>query len=104
MRANLLLALLLTFQPLVYANDKAPGHRLGAGVQCPPPPAPPAAPANVPDGGSNHNALAIGAVILLGVCLYHRCWEQTENKTADAQSSRVTPDIPANEYLRIRKQ
>lgn len=92
-RACLLLALLLTYQPLVYADDR-----------CPPLLAPPTAPANVPDGGSNHNALAIGAVILLGLCLYHRCWEQTENKTVDAQPSRMTPDIPANDYLRIRKQ
>ena len=61
-------------------------------------------PISVPDDGSNHNALAIGAVILLGVCLYHRCWEQTDGKTADAQPSRITPEPTTNEYLRIRKQ
>jgi len=68
-----------------------------AGERCPPT-APTSAPQQVPDGGSNHNALAIAAVVALGVCIYHKCWQP---KPVKAEASLV-PEVPQNEYLRIR--
>jgi len=56
-------------------------------------------PQNVPDDGSNHNALAIAVVIGLAVCAYHRCWE-----TKPEKSVTITPEIPQNEFIRIRQR
>ena len=53
----------------------------------------------VPEGGSNHNALAIAAVLALGVCIYHECWKLRPVK---AEASSV-PEVPQNEYLRRTK-
>ena len=60
---------------------------------------PPVPPQNVPDDGSNHNALAIAVVIGLAVCAYHRCWE-----TKPEKSVTITPEIPQNEFIRIRQR
>ena len=52
-------------------------------------------PINVPDDGSNHNALAIGIVIFAGVaCYIHKCWKP---KPVKAEAG-ITPEIPKNEY------
>ena len=51
-------------------------------------------PVNVPDDGSNHNALAIGLFIAAGVCIYHQCWKP---KPVKAETSLV-PEPPKNEY------
>ena len=51
-------------------------------------------PINVPDDGSNHNALLLGVAILAGVCIYHRCWEP---KPVKAEAG-ITPEVPKNEY------
>ena len=52
-------------------------------------------PINVPDDGSNHNALAIGIVIFAGVaCYIHKCWKP---KPVKAETSLV-PEPPKNEY------
>ena len=75
---TLLLVSLLSFP--AYAGDR---HR---------PPEP--TPINVPDDGSNHNALAIGLFIATGVCVYFKCWKQ---KPVKAEASLV-PEPPKNEY------
>lgn len=59
---------------------------------------------NSPGHNSSHEVIAVAVLVLLGACLYHRCWERNGNKTLDSQPSRVTPEIPANEYLRIRQR
>ena len=52
-------------------------------------------PINVPDDGSNHNALAIGIVIFAGVaCYLHKCWKP---KPVKAETSLV-PEPTKNEY------
>ena len=52
-------------------------------------------PINIPDDGSNHNALAIGIVIFAGVaCYIHKCWKP---KPVKAEASMV-PESPKNEY------
>ena len=52
-------------------------------------------PINVPDSGSNHNALAMGIVIVAGVaCYINKCWKP---KPVKAETSLV-PEIPKNEY------
>ena len=56
-------------------------------------------PQNVPDDGSNHNALAIAVVIGLAVCAYHKCWESKPEKSAT-----IVPEIPQNEFIRIRQR
>ena len=53
-------------------------------------PSPEPTPINVPDDGSNHNAIAIAA----GVCVYFKCWKP---KPVKAESSMV-PEVPRNEY------
>ena len=55
-------------------------------------------PINVPDDGSNHNALAIGIVIAAGVCWYYKCWKP---KKMVAETNLV-PEVPKNEYIQIR--
>lgn len=56
-------------------------------------------PMNVPDDGSNHNALAIGIVVIAGaICIIHQCWKP---KPVKAEST-ITPEIPENEYMRLR--
>ena len=57
-------------------------------------------PINVPDDGSNHNALIAGVVILGAVCWYHQCWKP---KPVKAEST-ITPEIPENEYMRLRQR
>ena len=52
------------------------------------------APVNVPDDGSNHNALAIAAVIGLGICAWTKCWKP---KPVKAEAG-IVPEIPKNEY------
>ena len=83
---KILLIIGLCFLPLnVYAHDKP--HE--------------PTPLNVPDDGSNHNALAIAVIIGLGICAYHRCWESKESvKVSDT----MTPEVPQNEYMRIRRE
>ena len=52
-------------------------------------------PINVPDDGSNHNALAIGIVIMAGVaCYLHKCWKP---KPVKVETSMV-PEPTKNEY------
>ena len=52
-------------------------------------------PINVPDDGSNHNALAIGIVsAAIGVCIWKECWRP---KPVKAEASMV-PEVPRNEY------
>ena len=61
-----------------------------------PEPTPAPTPLNVPDDGSNHNALAIAVVLAAGVCIYYKCWQA---RTAlDPSPSRITPEIPQNEF------
>mgnify|MGYP001582296449 CR=1 FL=1 len=47
------------------------------------------APVNVPDDGSNHNALAIGLFIAAAVCIWKRCYEKIPEK--DENPNRITP-------------
>lgn len=49
---------------------------------------------NVPDDGSNHNALLLGAVIIGAVCWYHQCWKPKPVKTTGS----IVPETPKNEY------
>lgn len=63
-----------------------------AGERHNPPPEP--VPLNVPDDGSNHNALAIAVILGLAVCAYHSCWK---SKPVKAEKG-ITPEIPKNEY------
>lgn len=51
-------------------------------------------PINVPDDGSNHNALLLGAVILGAVCWYHKCWKPKPVKVKGS----LVPESPKNEY------
>ena len=52
-------------------------------------------PINVPDDGSNHNALVMGIVIFATVaCVYHKCWKP-KKMVADKG---IAPEIPKNEY------
>lgn len=62
-----------------------------------PPPEP--TPVNVPDDGSNHNALIIGVAIMAFVCAYHRCWKA--KPVQDNEPTRITPELP-NDRLIIR--
>ena len=73
-----LLVLFMTFPAYAGGNHKPPEPT----------------PINVPDDGSNHNALLLGVAILAGVCIYHRCWEP---KPVKAEAG-ITPEIPKNEY------
>lgn len=70
---------------------------LAGGRHEPPPPEPP--PPSVTSSGSNHNALILGAIILTGVCIYHKCWK--EKPVRDDNPSRITPDNMGGEKLRI---
>lgn len=52
-------------------------------------------PEPVPDDGSNHNALAIGIVVVAAtVCIVNKCWKP---KPVKAETSLV-PEPPRNEY------
>ena len=55
-------------------------------------------PINVPDDGSNHNAIAIGLFIAAAICGYTKCWKP---KKMVAEKG-ITPEIPKNEYIIIR--
>jgi hypothetical protein len=58
----------------------------------------PPEPINVPNDGSNHNALAMAVIVGIGVCVYYKCWKP---KPVKAEAS-ITPEIPQNEYITIR--
>ncbi len=77
-----ILALLLSLP--AYAGDPHHEH------------APAPAPLNVPDEGSNHNALAIGLAIAAGVCIYHKCWQ---TKPAKIGQGSIVPEPPRNEFV-----
>ena len=51
-------------------------------------------PINVPDDGSNHNALAIAVIVGLAVCAWTECWKP---KPVKAETNMV-PEVPKNEY------
>lgn len=55
---------------------------------------PPPEPLNVPDDGSNHNAILLGAAIIAGVCIYHKCWKPKPVKATGS----LVPESPKNEY------
>ena len=58
-------------------------------------------PLNVPDDGSNHNALAIGIVVIAATaCIVTKCWKPKPVKTAGSS----IPEIPQNEYITIRQK
>lgn len=76
---KLLPILLLCLALPVYAHDRKPPESI---------------PINVPDDGSNHNALLLGVVVIAVVCIYHKCWKP---KPVKATGSSV-PEIPRNEF------
>ncbi|HJS82861.1 MAG TPA: hypothetical protein VJ742_08530 [Nitrososphaera sp.] len=51
-------------------------------------------PINVPDEGSNHNALILAAIVAMGVCVYHQCWKPKPVKVTGSS----VPEIPKNEF------
>ena len=53
-------------------------------------------PINVPDDGSNHNALAIGIFVIAGVtCWVHKCWKPKPVKATGS----IVPENPRNEFV-----
>ena len=51
-------------------------------------------PVNVPDDGSNHNALVIGLFVAAAICGYTKCWKP---KPVKAEANLI-PEVPKNEY------
>ena len=81
---KLIILLLASLSLPVYAGNPHHDHS---------PPEP--TPINVPDDGSNHNALAIGiALFAITACVYSKCWKP---KPVKAEAG-ITPEVPKNEY------